>query len=680
MSFLNPLFLLGLAAVAAPIIVHLVRRTRAQRVEFASLMFVRRVPQRTIRRKRLHNLLLLVMRCLALLFLVLAFTRPYFTGGSAAEAGGSDGATVVLLDTSFSMRYGQRFEQAKARARDIINRARGGERIALATFGSGYEVLTRFTVETAKVQALLDSTQAGMSGTDYVQALRGADALFKDAGKGPRQIVLISDFQAAGWNQAESSYRLSKDVKLMPIDVGENTAPNLAVTEVTAQPIIYQQKYTDKLAARVTNFSDEARPAVRVEFQINDHTVEKRELKLDAHASELIEFTDFNLLEGVNRGVVIASDDTFPLDNRFSFALRRATQSKALAIETAGRGRSESFYLHNALMTGENLPFQLTVKTAGAVSPSELSEYRVIIINDASGINAALAGQLAKFVESGGGLVIAAGRHLEASEFNNTLKAIAPATLGEVVQSRSDYVAMSDVKKEHPIFEVFQQSGRLASARVFGYHRSTPNEKASVIARFEDGSPALVEQSFGNGKVLLFTSTLDSSWNDLPLTPVYLPLMRQMLRYLGEREERAWHLLGQVFTAPVAKDGSLPAVDSPSGTRITERTQTASGELIVNAREPGFYRLRYPNRSDFAAVDLDGKESDLTKLKVDDFMAAVTGADPKAVQASGANTRLTNEEIEARQRVWWSLLIASLVLFIAEAILARRTKMARVIG
>jgi len=643
-------------------------------------MFVRRVPQRTIRRKRLHNLLLLVLRCLALLLLVLAFTRPYYTGGNAADASGGNRSTVVLLDTSFSMRYGQRFEQAKTRARAIINGARGGERTALATFGQGYEVLSRFTAETAKVLALLDSTQAGMSGTEYAQALRGADGLFKDEGKGVRRIVLLSDFQAAGWNQAQASFRLSKDVQLEPIDVSEGAAPNLAVTEVTAQPVIYQQKYTDKLAARVTNFSDEARPNVRVEFQINDHPVEKRELKLEAHASELVEFTDFNLNEGVNRCVVVVSEDTFPLDNRFFFALRRAAQSKALAIETAVRGRGESFYLKNALTTGENLPFALTVKTAGSVSPAELNEYRVVILNDAGGLNAALTAQLAKFVENGGGLVIAAGRHLEADEFNNAFKTIAPATLGEAVQLRGEYVAMSEIKSDHPIFEVFRQSGRLASARVFGYHRSTPHEKSSVIARFEDGSPALVEQSFGKGKVLLFTSTLDAGWNDLPVTPIYLPLVRQMVRYLGEREEHAWHPVGQVFTAPAAKDGSLPAVDTPSGTRVTERTQTAGGDLIVQAREPGFYRLRYPDRSDFAAVDLDGKESDLSKLKLDEFVAAVTGADPKAVLAAGANARLTNEEIEARQRVWWSLLIAALALFVAEAVLARRTKMARVIG
>ncbi|MBS1807805.1 MAG: BatA domain-containing protein [Acidobacteria bacterium] len=680
MSFLNPLFLLGLAAVAIPIIVHLVRRTRAKKIEFPSLMFVRQVPQRTIRRKRLINLLLLILRCLALLCLVLAFARPFFSGSSAAEATGRASATIIMLDNSFSMRYGTRFEQAKSKARAIVNEAGNNDQLALASFGQGYEVLSRFTNDKGKLNSLIDSLQPGLVATAYTQALRGAEELMKEATTKDRRIVLISDYQAAGWNQADTSYRLSNDIKFVTNDVGESDARNLAITEVNAQPVIYQQKYADKLAARIANFSDEAQDNVQVEFQLNDHTVEKRQVKIAARETAVVEFTDFNLNEGVNRGQIEISDTTFPVDNRFYFTLHREAQSQALIVESANRGRSESLFLRNALTTGENLPFALTVKTPASVNPGDLPGYKVIILNDVDSLNPSLADQLKSFVEKGGGLIIAAGRHVDAAGFNESFKQITPATIGEPVQPKGDYVTLSDIKTDHPVFEVFRQSGRFAAARVFGYRRATPNEKASVLARFEDGTPALLETSFGQGKVLLFTSTLDSSWNDLPLTPLYLPLVRQMTRYLGERDRQSWHLVGQTFTASQAKDGAVPAVDSPSNNRITERNQTASGDLIVNARENGFYRLRYATATDFAAVDLDGKEADLTKLNLDDFVGAVTGADPKSDTVAAAQGKLTKEEREAKQRVWWPLLIAALLLFVTEGVLARRTKMAKVLG
>src|SRR5437870_8030052 len=170
MSFMNPLFLLGLAAVAVPLIVHLVRRTRARKIEFPSLMCVRQGPQRTIRRKRLINWLLLLLRSLALLCLVLAFARPYFSGSNMAEATGRAKATVILFDTSFSMRYGTRFERAKTKACAIVNEAAGNDQVAFVAFGQGYEVLSRFTNDKGKLLSLIDSTQAGLSSTAYPQA------------------------------------------------------------------------------------------------------------------------------------------------------------------------------------------------------------------------------------------------------------------------------------------------------------------------------------------------------------------------------------------------------------------------------------------------------------------------------------------------------------------------------
>jgi hypothetical protein len=681
MSFLNPLFLLGLAAVAAPIIVHLVRRTKAPKIEFPSLMFVRRVPQRTIRRRQFTNWLLLLLRSLAFLLLVLAFVRPYL-GSGLADATEKQRSTVLLLDNSFSLRYGNRFDQAKARASAIVDQAQGAEQFAVVAFGQEFEVQNKFTADANELKSTLASLQPGSGGTDYAQALRGAEGIFKDARGREKRIVLISDFQAAGANQAENAYRLSKDIKLTTVDLGEENSPNLAISAVSVQSQIYQAKYSDKLTARISNYSDEERAGVRVELLLNDHTVEKREIKVPARDAATVEFTGFNLNEGVNRGVIQIEGDNFPFDNKYFFTMRRAQQMKALAIENAGRGRSESFYLRNALTTGENLPFTLEIKTPGSVSPSDLSGYRVIIVNDAP-VTQGLAQSMVKYVEGGGGLIIAAGPHTEAAAFNQTFGqafgAASPAQVDAPVQLRGDFVSMSEIKTDHPIFSVFRQSGRLSSARVFGYHRVIPNEKAAVLARYEDASPALVESALGAGKVLLLTTTFDASWNDLPLTPIYLPFVRQMTRYLGETEERESYPQGQVFTIASSKDGDPPAVDSPDGQRVAERKLTAAGELIINAREPGFYHLRYPASSDYAAVNLDRKESDFSRLNMDEFTSSVTGADPKINAAAAQGEKLTSEEVESKQNWWLWLLLGSLALFVTEAVLSRRTKMAKVI-
>src|SRR6185369_1394307 len=153
--------------------------------------------------------------------------------------------------------------------------------------------------------------------------------------------------------------------------------------------------------------------------------------------------------------------------------------------------------------------------------------------------------------------------------------------------------------------------GRLTSTRVYGYHRATANEGAATIAALDDGSPIIVEGLAGRGKVLLVATTLDTAWNDLPLTPMFLPLVRQMLEYLGGREAVSAYAIGQVLAAPPDADGSLPAIESPSGRRIDDARKNATGEMAVDANEIGFYKFRYRDRTEQAAVNLDMKESDL---------------------------------------------------------------------
>lgn len=682
MSFLTPLFFLGVAALAAPILVHLVRRTRARKVQFPALVFVRQVPQRTIRRRTLQNLLLLLLRCLAILLIVIAFTRPFFSGGSSAKETAAAGATVILVDNSLSMRREPMFSEAQKRAEAAIDEARNDEQIALVSFDKRYAVVNRFTNDKNRLRMAVGTLGAGWDGTDYEQALRGAESLLGEIEtSGPKQIVMISDFQAPGWNQNTATFKLANSTKLQTIDVGGNDpVSNIAITNVEARGVVFGQKYLDNLAVHVSNFGDTPRDRITVDFQINEQTVEKRDISLNSRDSRVIEFTGFNLNDGANRCTIDVVSNDFPSDNRFYFTLRRETPAKALIVESASRGRSDSLHLQSALTTNDDLPFTFTLKSTGSVDPSSIPEYALVVLNDAGPIGGALAEALMKFVEGGGQMIVSTGPRTTVDDFNGSLQRIAPAVLREAVQTKAgESVAMTNIKFDHPIFEVFQESGRLAAAHVIGYFRSEPTTTAAVLARFEDGSPALVESRTGKGRVLMFTSSLGPSWNDLPLTPLYLPFIHQMVRYAGAREENSWYGLGQTFTVRKETNGQPPAVDTPAGARLSETRNTPEGDLLVTAREPGFYRLRYSAQPSFAAVDTDGAEGDFTKLNFAEFISGVTGGAGTA-EGSDANRNASGEEVEGRQRVWWSLLFLALLLLLAESVLARRTKMVKMVG
>jgi hypothetical protein len=682
MSFLTPLFFLGVAALAAPILVHLVRRTRARRVQFPALVFVRQVPQRTIRRRTLHNILLMLLRCLAILLIVIAFTRPFFSGGSAAKDNTAAGATVILIDNSLSMRREGMFAEAQRRAETALDEARNDEQIALVSFDKRYTVINRFLADKNRVRSGVQSLGAGWDGTDYEQALRGAESLLSEIETtGPKRIVMISDFQMPGWIPTSAAFKLSNNTQLTTLDVGGNAPPpNVAITNVEARGVVFGQKYLDNLVVHVSNFSDMPKDHVQVDFQINDQTVDRRDISLNSRDSRVVEFTGFNLNDGANRCTIDIVSGDFAPDNRFYFTLRRETPAKALIIEGASRGRSDSLQLKSALTTNDHLPFTFALKSAGSVDPASISDYALVVLNDTGPIPSALSDTLAKFVNAGGQVIVSTGPRTQTDTFNNSLQQIAPATLREAVQTKAgESVAITEVKFDHPIFEVFQESGRLAAANVIGYFRSEPRANAAVLARFEDGSPALVESRTGKGRVLLFTSSLGPSWNDLPLTPLYLPFIHQMVRYAGTREQNAWYGLGQTFTVSKRTEQAPPAIDTPGGSRLSETRSTPDGDLLVTAREPGFYRLRYNSQPDFAAVNIDGAEGDFTKVNFGEFIAGVTGGAGSA-EGADANRNLSGEEVEGRQRVWWSLLLVALLLLLAESFLARRTKMVKMIG
>src|SRR6185503_18024450 len=237
-------------------------------------------------------------------------------------------------------------------------------------------------------------------GTDYEQALRGAESLLGEIETtGPKRIVLISDFQTAGWTPAAATFKLANDTKLTTLDVGgNNPPPNVAITNVEARGAVFGQKYLDNLVVHVNNFSDTPTDHVQVDFQINDQTVEKRDISLNSRDSRVVEFTGFNLNEGANRCTVDITSGDFAPDNRYYFTLRRETPANALIIEGASRGPSDSLHLQSALTTNDDLPFKFALKSAGSIDPATIPDPPRVTLRDAAPIASELADALVRFV------------------------------------------------------------------------------------------------------------------------------------------------------------------------------------------------------------------------------------------------------------------------------------------
>ena len=204
MGLLAPLFLLGLVGLAVPIVVHLTEKQRREVVDFPSLMFLRKIPFRSSRRKKIHHWALLSLRALALVLLVAAFSRPFFENdvvGIGSALGPRE--VVVVLDRSYSMGYGDRWERAKTQAREVFEGLEASDRASLVFMSKGAEVLIRTTTDRGRLLIAVDTASLSADGTLYGPALKLAQTILEESEYPNREAVIISDFQRTGWKGDE---------------------------------------------------------------------------------------------------------------------------------------------------------------------------------------------------------------------------------------------------------------------------------------------------------------------------------------------------------------------------------------------------------------------------------------------------------------------------------------------
>jgi hypothetical protein len=154
-----------------------------------------------------------------------------------------------------------------------------------------------------------------------------------------------------------------------------------------------------------------------------------------------------------------------------------------------------------------------------------------------------------------------------------------------------------------------------------------------VIARYTDGTPALVEDRATGGRVLVFASDLNNRWNDFPVQPAFVPFVHETLRYLAAaRAARDEYLVGELSGA----DGNRAGLAQVGGRRV--------------------------------AVNIDPRESDPARITADTFRAGLTRLNVAAAQQARAQAR----EREESQRLWQYGLILMVVSLAAEGMIGRR--------
>lgn len=738
MSFLHfgllPYFL---PLIAIPIILHLLTLHRLKTVELSTFRFLFDSYVQQRRRMKFLEALIAFLRTLFLLLLVLAIARPVVKHWSALFGGEESGRDIVLLiDTSASMSAvtdGQTsLDRAKLAAAEVVNRLGSDDRVTLIRVSADpEEICKRFSSDAQAIRDEIDALNSTPARANLFAAL---SQLFGPEGGeiNSPTVYLFSDLQASGWSEFQDGQiadLIPEETELIVVNTGSNQElANLAVIGDAPDDQRAIAGLPVKLSPRVVNHSETETQSVPIAFFIDQKEIARETLTLEPGETAGTEFIYTPNHAGVHSGRFELPSDRFPPDDTFQFALNVAPQIQVLLVNgnpSAEPLENEGLYLRTAMLATElqdqsesetgneqedellqseqQLVRSLAIKDIpqDQVDAAILADSDVVILANCGGLNAPQFSLLREYVASGGGLLVFPGALVNLDAYNQQffpspelpdetfIAAELAAAEGDAEQAET-FERFAAIDFGHPVFSVFSDSDERYLTQVHVYRRfpmtvnDAPGNSWSLID-FTDGSAALIESHYGNGRTMVSAFPLHASWTNLPMKTEFVPLV---LRMIGHVKRRAAIEGPSVVPADntaefvVAQDWSPASgtVTDESG-RVSQVTFQRSNSRLVGAfektDETGFYTLEVtggrseqPRRGQFSfAVNLAPEESDFTQLTDPQLSEMLPSAELTSIDASAEAQQLYGSIGDERE-VWRPLILLTFLVIGIEFLLS----------
>ena len=677
MGFLNPLLLLGLAAAAIPIAVHLFNFRRPERVDFSTLRFVREVEATAMRRVRIRQWLLLALRTVAVVALVLAFARPTRTADAGVFEASAAQSLVLVLDNSRSMTLrdaqGALLDQAKALGEAVVDATGAGDERTVLPIARPPEYRP---VPFVTPGPALDAVQATvpLAGAEpLASAVARAASLLDGAVHPRREVVVVSDLQEATFADSAGA-AVPEGVGITLVPVGARRQTNTAVTGVRVLSRIVEPGRPVQVEATVERYG--GRPGtVGAALVIDGARVAETAVDVIPGVPVRVPFTVTPPARGWLGAEVRIEPDAAEWDDVRYLALRVPPPPRVLLVRGEGaRADLVSLALGVAAEGGS-----LTLNEVGeaGLAGADLDRYDAIFLVGPSGVDAS---RLATFVASGGGVLVFPGN--DAEVLNPLLSAVGGGRIDGVVEGEG-MGSSTDLDLDHPLFAgVFDNSQARPEAiglRRIARYRPGGGDEATLIAT-APGPPLLQEIRHGQGSVLVVGVAPETGWSDLTQRGLFVPLLFRAAGYLaaGSTVADTGELDASGTVRVTGVDAGQPLrLVGPDGATLAPVQRTVPGAVVLDvgdaAARAGLYRIVQGERTlRVVAVNEDARESDPTALDPAEAarrLEAVTGRPVRVVDGVAG---LAGGDEPAGMPLWTVLLGVALACLVAETLVSAR--------
>ncbi len=705
MTFLQNGLLWFLVLALIPIILYLLFRRRRNEVDWGAT-YVLRLALASGRRQTLwKQLLVIALRTLLLLLLILAFARPFLARGPDEMGGDLPHGLgtlhrIVLIDNSLSMNaqhgLGTRMDEAREALALLLSTLQAGDTAHLVPMcrSRDEEILAQ---ELDAPMSWNDAVQVAGSvevrgaPLDMATALRVAVERFRQGAANNRQLVIMTDLSRGDHPELADYEMFGKmltdlQVRVAVLNLGERDRLNLALdgAGVGTERLLAGQP--TNAYVEVVNFSDIPSEDGHLRFIANGELVGEQPCILAPGQRRRYRF-EVTLPEGEHVFEARLNDDAYPADNRVERFVRAESVVRVLLV-TPAESKAEGFeapgaFLERALSAAPEMPFRFAVESlpTDRLIPGSFARADVVVLCDPERLNESLREELAGFVRRGGGLLIGAGATVEAEVLNRHLGNLTPARLEEPFRPEFDAERYQEIQASEiglPMLREFETAlnGDLGRARIYNHWLVSPVEEAEVVLRLNNGDPLLLHRAFGQGRVILWATSLGGAWSSLPVRQAYLPFIYRVLTWAGGFGRAARNVQPDEPLIAAIPEGRESAYLTTPGAELREvEIRSGDGRAFVridDSSQPGTYDLRDGERNLLArfSVAMPLAESDLRLLEEEELQRLTTILDGRLAANRAELGKALWREGDGREQAAW-LLIAVFSLFILDALATR---------
>lgn len=667
-SFVAPFMFAGATLICLPIIAHLVHRRARMSVVFPTIKLLVATATANASMLRLRRYLLLLLRCLAVMFLVIAFARPVWLKFGAPRPGRGV-AVAVIVDTSVST---GRFEQGSTElsylcasaARALDGLREGVDRVEIIEAGSvPRPLLSGLSPNIPAAKAAIETITGESGRADLIAAISRAGEVL--AGHdGERQIVIYSDLQQSNWSEllegADRKDLLPQGTSITIAAPRAENSDNVSISDVKVLPRNPTVGHAASVVGLVRNFSSLPQ-SLAVTLTVDDGAAASQSIRVEAHASAEIAFDVTFDTPQQHRLTMSIPDDRLLADNR-AFAVTSAIRPPTVLLvgdDDPDEPGTATYFIRRALAPREGAgdPYVVRFLNSRALIPAQIGDPVAIVLSDIGPLSEIGAISIARYVQGGGSLVAFCGNNETPQNLASLDRAaggagMSPCKIGAAVESAPGSPRRSITKADwtSPMLRLFGDRSRgsllaVQFGRIFPAESIDPTSR--VILEFGANEPALSLRSIGAGAVVLAHFSPSASGSDLAMAGVFVGLLHSVLDALPSRSiEKHRLLVGESLVRSIdAPQKGVPIEALGPNGQILPSTVFHAGEFVDVSVDrvpaPGFVRITSGEKTvAWEAVNIDPRESDLKSAAPDEIRSALQTAILGAAvsEASAAQT------------------------------------------